>query len=245
MRPQNPQKKRQPPPKVPDTPEIDAADRPLNGEALDYHDSGAIKTKAYFRNGLLTKKVLSYSEARLNFQDSAYDNDLLNGLTTILDDDGRLMMRAWFVNGKLQGPMEIYEEGILQARFMYARGGREGEAVLYNIKTGKVSGIEHYHADKRHGRAKYYDDEGRLVSEIDYRNGKVDGEKIDYYPSGAIMQRASFHKDVMHGEMVGFFENGNPREKKRFEYGSQVGETVSFHKNWKKKRAEEYLRFHG
>jgi antitoxin component YwqK of YwqJK toxin-antitoxin module len=63
-------------------------------------------------------------------------------------------------------------------------GLRTGKWVYRRAETGKISSIEYYTAGKRNGLCIYYDKNGRLESEIEYRDGLIHGTFRFYSPTG-------------------------------------------------------------
>ncbi len=215
-----------------------------DGPVSSYKE-GRLVSAAEFKKGKLDGKMLVYNENGLAVQHSRFGDDRLNGLSVFYDDRGLLIMKANFFNGRLHGLMTVYEEGKMQAQFSYVSGVKEGQSVHYNLKTGRPSGIEHYKNGKPDGKALWYDEEGNLLSEAMFKQGKMEGEKRDYYKSGQIMQQTFYVADKPHGTAIGYFENGYVREKKEFRDGKQVGDTLQFNKNWKKKKEDIFVEFSG
>ncbi len=224
-------------------PDTDDGIRLLHGPVSSYDDKGRLKADAEFRKGKLDGKMLVYNENGQTVQHSRFGDDRLNGLSVFYDDKGLLIMKASFLNGKLHGLMSVYEEGHLQAQFNYVNGVREGQAVHYNLKTGQISGTQQYKNDKPDGKAVWYDEEGILLSETMFKEGKMEGEKRDYYKNGQLMLQTFYVADKLHGTATGYFENGHIREKKEFRDGKQVGKTLEFNKNWKKKKEDIFVEF--
>lgn len=223
--------------------DTDAEIRVLHGPVSSYDDKGRLKTGIEFKKGKVDGKMLVYNENGQAVQHSRFGDDMLNGLSAFYDDRGLLIMKANFLNGRLHGLMTVYEEGLVQAEFNYVNGVREGRAVHYNLKTGQPSGTQQYKNDKPDGKAVWYDEEGNLLSETMFRQGKMEGEKRDYYKNGQIMLQSFYVADKLHGTATGYFENGHIREKKEFRDGKQVGKTLEFNKNWKKKKEDIFVEF--
>lgn len=81
-----------------------------------------------------------------------------------------------------------------------------------------------------HGEAKEVDDKGNLVAECNYKNGKLDGLFIRYYPDGETIESSSEYRN---GKLEGHSHSYHPNGKLAFEgsYKNGLAQGLHIHYN--------------
>jgi len=59
------------------------------------------------------------------------------------------------------------------------------------------------------GVASVWDDVGRMIAQIPYSKGSLEGESLYYHPSGAVWKTACFHRNLENGTRCTYLENGD------------------------------------
>lgn len=95
---------------------------------------------------------------------------------------------------------------------------RTGKWVGHWTETGKISSVEYYIGGKRNGLCIYYDVNGRLQNEIEYRNDSLHGVFKFYSPNG--QKEVSEFK---HGKQEGI--------TRYYNYKGQLVEEYEYHNN--------------
>ncbi len=183
-----------------------------------FYPNGGMKSRAYYKEGLIDGKLEAFFE------------------------DGTIRLEQYFVKGFPVGDhREFYSKeeggGQLSGVLHYDQKSRlQGKAETF-YPNGRIQSVKEYKDDEFHGKSASWDEEGNLLVEIDYKNGKMNGrffKKLEdgkeivyhykdnqrhglhtiYYSSddGVNKQRAfevTFVEGVSEGEAVEYDEKGN------------------------------------
>lgn len=111
----------------------------------------------------------------------------------------------------------------------------------------------------------YYEDGRSLFERASYKNGKLSGKRVLYYPSGqpeiiesyiddilidtlyvfyesgSIKRKAPYTNGVLTGVLLVFYENGQLKEEVTFEENRENGKFVEYHENGQIKWTGQYL----
>jgi antitoxin component YwqK of YwqJK toxin-antitoxin module len=94
----------------------------------------------------------------------------------------------------------------------------------------------------RHGITKNYDEQGNLMSTVNYVDGYKDGVTVNYYKSGAKNQEMYYEKNQLQGEAKMYYEDGNVYMITNFKDGKKHGLEKTFYKNGKVQMEAEYYK---
>lgn len=123
-----------------------------NGTWLTYHDEGRIKTLSTYVDGQKTGPYMELSNRGQIEKQIEYQGDKLHGVSTTYKF-GKPIKETPYVNGKI-----------------------EGRYVEYNDKGDQVAKEVYFKDGKQHGSLKYFDENGKVTLEYEYKNGeKVSG----------------------------------------------------------------------
>ena len=149
-------------------------------------------------DGTPIKKLEKYNESNILIESGETLNDLKTGTWTTFHSDGRVKSISSYIAGKLDGVQinlsdrghvelqAMYKDGLLDGNWTsYQNGSRKLEERFYIMgklngvnkhysKTGKLQKEIGFKDDLQHGVFKYYDDEGNVTLEYEYK----DGEKV-------------------------------------------------------------------
>ena len=155
-----------------------------------------------------------------------------------------LMIETYYKNGKLHGEYKHYDLfQKLKTELTYKEGEAEGTYKEYH-EDGTLKEIGQYVAGKREGEwKKYYNglNSSALEGRENYRNDKLEGECITFYPSGKIMSKGNYKDGKLHGEYKSLYENGNIREDINFSYGEFHEKYRLYHENGELSRKWQYI----
>ena len=132
-----------------------------SGETLDGMKTGTWTT--YFTDGRV-KSISSYIAGKLN------------GVQVNFTDRGQVELQAFYKDGILHGPWTSYNNGSRKKEErVYNMGKLNGINRHYN-RVGKLQKEMGFKDDVQHGIFRYYDEEGNITLEYEYKNGeKVSG----------------------------------------------------------------------
>jgi len=134
------------------------------GQWIEYHDNGVVKSKGEFKNGLPTGEFLYYNE------------------------NGKLQAKNVFAENGYDAVTEIYsEKGKVVAKGFYKNKKRDGEWQYFDEEQGMLILVEHYNYGVLHGHWVSYYRTGEPQFEGEYVNGTMIGKWITYDPEGNVI----------------------------------------------------------
>ena len=105
-----------------------------------------------------------------------YVNGLREGLALKMVSRGQIEQKARYHQGMLNGPWTQYKFGKVIEERNYVIGKLDGNVKSYDDRTWKLKQEVQYKEGKQHGYFRYYDEEGNVTLEYEYKNGeKVSG----------------------------------------------------------------------
>lgn len=122
----------------------------------------------YHPNSVVPKQVISYVDGKYN------------GIYLEFNNRGYLELRANYKNNLLHGPWAKYRFGRPTHEAHYTEGKLDGVYREYIMNTGKLTKEISYKNGVMDGPYRYYNEDGNVTLEYEYRNGeKVGGGEID------------------------------------------------------------------
>ncbi len=142
-----------------------------------------------FGNGIV--KVIKYNEDRIPLESGFLLNGIKNGMwATHWKDNGRIKVLTSYINGVKNGvSLEFNNRGQVEKKINYANGKKNGFAG--NYKFGRTELLAKYKDDQFDGDYKEYFTSGTNAGDISklvqYKNGKQDGKLIYYNEEGNVV----------------------------------------------------------
>ena len=128
---------------------------------------------------------------------NSYDTEQYKGV--------RLAVPKFFINGRepssrtIQAWSKIIEEELCDLDSLeinyYSDGSKRYEIQIEDCK--------------REGIAEYWDELGNLSKTVEFKNGKLNGEKNTYYPSGKIKETSTYKNDKLNGTLIKYDVDGD------------------------------------
>lgn len=158
-------------------------------------------------------KFTEFYESGQKFAEGNYDNGVHDGPWTFWYENGQICKVVTFNKGRANGAWDVFrEDGTLAAKKSYKNNIRDGEWVFFH-DDGKTRKLEERYVDgKREGVSRSYfpngkplreitysgndvsglltewDDTGRKLGEVNFKDGKRDGKLILYRPDGTTIE---------------------------------------------------------
>jgi antitoxin component YwqK of YwqJK toxin-antitoxin module len=122
----------------------------------------------------------------------------------------------------------------------------EGKRTGYWVITGAISSEKGYApeakveegnfiSNRKDGLWKKYYPNGKIKSEIEYKNGKPSGKFVTYFDNGQIEENGTWKTGKFTGSYEMYYPNGQIRTQKTFnESGQPEGKVVMYHPNGQK-----------
>ncbi len=140
-------------------------------------------------------------------QDSA-GNYVNHGMWKTWDERGNLVAQGEFEHGRRTGTWVRWYRGAADAKLLsqmpyqqfagpfisqatFKDGQLDGAWTIYDGKQHKISQW-HFVEGRRHGMSTWWFSTGRKMREIQYRDGDMDGELIEYGPAGSVLSKSTY-----------------------------------------------------
>ena len=136
----------------------------------------------------------------------------------------------------------------LSGSLVYGQNAKdaEGKKTGYWVFTGAISSEQGYAPDakveegnfisnRKDGLWKKYYPNGKIKSEIEYKNGKPSGKFTTYFDNGQIEEKGTWKTGKFTGGYEMYYSNGQIRTQQTFnENGQREGKVVMYHPNGQK-----------
>ena len=149
---------------------------------------------------------------------------------------GDLMSKGVTESGLPRGTWEWYYENSLKKREMvYGDDGIRTKSMEW-YKKGNKKYEQGWNGNIQHGKCKYWNKEGKIIKDYNYRNGKLHGKFTDYYITGIKRSQGQMKFDMMNGNWIFWFHNGKKEVECETELGNPFGSANIYHDNGKLKQ---------
>ena len=148
-----------------------------------------------------------------------------NGVYEEWTDDGQIVVRENYKDGKMDGVCEEWwEDGKLRYRENYKKGVLEGP---YEYRNSKGNLIErgNYKNKKYHGLIEKWDEwsDGVLVSREQYKEAILDGISELYYRDGSLKSRQMYIDGIRNGLCEEWYNNGQLKSRTNYKNDNPDG----------------------
>ncbi len=175
-----------------------------------YNNYGALSAKGKFNEeGKKTGEWNWYNEDGSSSEKGVYENGEIHGLYHVYHSNGKLRMEANFKEGK-----------------------RHGKSIYYN-KYGAETEIANYNEGEYKGEYLTFHDLGKdfVDYKINYKDGEIDGEIIEYYPDGKIQYKVNFIDGKKQGKSITYYHSGKIDVEKNYIDNKLDGAYKEYHFN--------------
>jgi antitoxin component YwqK of YwqJK toxin-antitoxin module len=90
----------------------------------------------------------------------------------------------------------------------------------------------------RIGESLVFSKEGKVMQRMNYKNGKLDGERIHYYPYGNVLAKYTYSEGILEGPYSYFYETGQLNEEGGYKNGKPHGVWRSYDEGGKVEEVE-------
>jgi len=192
-----------------------------------------------------------------------FENNIATGLFTYWDDKaskykelvkkGSVDVReTYFKAGQKHGEQFTrYPSSAIKSIIEFRRGNEINRSVWFH-EDGTYSRIKNFSKNllvsdryfdegKPHGKTKFYYDNGKLDTEIDYTGGIKNGLSIAYSKSGKVIEEINFKDDSFHGTLTEFWPNGKKLHQTNFDMNTKHGKHESWYESGIKQSEMTYV----
>lgn len=150
-------------------------------------DSITIYEKSFYENGRVSGEGTGFisngkfvaKDFKRYYESGELWYSMTDSLSLSYERDGQLYMKVQMINGIKNGFMDVYQNGELVYKIEYKNDLKNGRLITYNLKTNKISFEDTYKDGSRLGPSKHYDNGGKLVKELFYKDNCI--LKVVYY----------------------------------------------------------------
>lgn len=166
------------------------------------------------------------AEGRL-VERAEFHRGVLDGITAVFAPSGLMLQEMHFAREQPDGPMLVHDEnGGLLARLTWLAGALERPATIFN--NGRLLVEMAFRAGLLNGEMRIYTEAGTLVSAATYRDGRLNGVMTVYRPDGSIMRTMDYVDGLLQGEATDYDGQGAARTRTLFKAGRRDGPLTEF-----------------
>ncbi len=217
------------------------------GEYLLDQRQGA--TKAYYENGNV-KYIYDYlmgtcegtgnsyfENGNLEATGNYYD-DNLDGVYKLYYESGKLDAVSNYVEGDHEGEYKsYYGDSVVSGIFWF----HEGNILAYSSADKDGKSVKRIQLDKGSGDVTTYFPNGNKAIVCTYKNGYVDGKRINYMPDGKINSDENFITGYANGIQKYYYEGSAVlKEEDNYYYGELDGICTYYYKDGSVEHTETY-----
>ena len=218
------------------------------GDEYQYNDKGVLTLASTFSNNILNGPEKGYHETGevkyiRNYVNGKIEGDEIGYLKT-----GEIKYKRKFKNGILNGEdIGYYKSGEILYKRTYNNGFLFGEEMGYDKKGNKLyikyydnniilqsdSNLSRENEPSSLRKISFFYNSGELKEEVNYLNGKINGQSIGFYKSGSKSYVFNYEEGVLQGISDTYFENGKLKSSCAFHNGKKNGEEVKYNQEKK------------
>jgi len=138
-----------------------------------------------------------------------------------------------FKNGKEVGVFKFYDISNSRQPVIIKNFFKDSDSLFVQFYTvsGKIQTEGFLYGKNRVGNWKYFNKNGTLMSEENYKNGKLNGEQLIYYSDGQITEFAIYEDGLKNGITSKYASNGILIEEITYKKGKPNGLAKYFELN--------------
>ena len=148
------------------------------------------------------------------FAEGRYANGVHDGSWSFWYDNGQLCKTVVFQKGRAEGAWDVFRnDGTLMAKKAYKNNQRDGLWVSYyeDGKTPKMD--ETYVNGRREGPSRAYFADGKVQREVTFKQDQLDGLTTEWDQSGRKIGELNFKEGKRHGRYVLYKPDGTTLEQ--------------------------------
>ena len=134
-----------------------------------------------------------------------------------------------------------YKDGSTEAEVPYQKGEVNGTYKLYYPQNKGIHIEAGVKGDVYDGEFKEYGENGRVIMETTYQDGKIVKNMKIYYDDGALLLDTPFVDGVRKGTAIGYYENGKKAFTIPYDKDQISGLLTIYYPNGKPKTEKRYL----
>lgn len=222
-----------------------------NGSCVSCYRNGIVENQIKIVNGKQDSVGVSYFQSGCPQSKMTFVLGIMDGPTLFFfDSTGRKEIEQNFKMGKKEGKFisfqnneendtikietykydkldgmkkEFFENGKVKRFVYYKNGLPDGSHKQFNIDGKLIVDIE-FKEGKNHGAWTYYFDDGKVANVQNWNRGIKNGEFKTMDNKGLILKQAFYKKGIPEGKHIENYEDGNPKHVTQYLKGEIIEE---------------------
>ena len=238
-------------------------DNLMNGDYISYYENGEINSQGKYKDGIQIGDWVYYNKYGEKTEEMFYDEKgKKTGIYKQYDIDGILFNEIDYKNGnpiayhffdkngavlkdvkKSKGSFiyeGFYADGVNSSKGNYLlEDGKDGKWEYFDI-NGNLHSVEYFSKGKLVGDETFYFTDGKLKTEMSYKNDSLSGYYVDYYSNGNINFQGWYENDNRTGEWNYYYSDTTLKETYYFINGKLNGKQYYYSPKGKLYMTQEY-----
>ena len=173
----------------------------------------------------------NYKNGKLRYKGQFEKGYEVGEFTFYFPDGKKKSVMVFSEKGKKAAVRTYYKNGIQQSTGAYYQKKKDGVWKFFDKNKKRVVKQEAYSKGIKHGAWKVYYPNGKVATEIIWKNGERNGAWKEYFEDGQLKLSATFLNDKMVGDYVSYFINKKISRRGRYIDGKQDGKWISYNDN--------------
>lgn len=198
-----------------------------DGPVKEIDENGNVRLEATYRNNKLEGELLRYNEQGMLLSRESYKDGKLNGAAQYYNyyTPGTMVTSANYQNSLLEGEWSTtFPNGNLRSKATYRNGQLQGPKNIF-YQNGNINVKENYENGKHEGQRLVYFPEGTLWYQENYKNGHLDGERFCFFPNGKKFIEEYYIDGLLEGARTTFTKDGQVLSQEQYHWGTLVHNT--------------------
>ena len=202
---------------------------PYTGTCETCHNNGLKQRVVNFRDGKVHGIDTTYYTSGCPQVVREHIDGVESGTWTYFNDSsGLVAWRTQFRDGEKHGKSINYSHYMVGTDKMTVKIGQSEKEIRFGIYERDTIKIEHFKNGKLDGQKKEYYPGSKIRKEVSYKEGRLDGPYIYYDEEGNILQELEYKNGKKHGEWKFYYDNGKLLRTENWSEGVKSGEFKTF-----------------
>ena len=204
--------------------------RPFSGRCETCHPNGIRERIVTFEEGYTDGSDTTTYPSGCTQVVRTHIKGAENGTWTYYNDSSGLV--AWkinFLNGEKHGESIYYSHNLVDTKSKKIKVGNQDVNHRYGVYDSDTLKIEHYKDGRLHGPRIEYFPTGDVKKEVHYKEGKMHGPFLVYNEEGTLLQELSYEEGKKDGEWKYYYESGDILKIENWDEGTKRGDFKSFY----------------
>lgn len=235
----------------------------FDGESLAYDECGHLLASIHYCRGSLEGLSTYYHTNGAVWKEIPYISNNVSGELKIYYDNGDLLQSTYYYNGSKEGAsnrywpcnrpaaVECYKKNLLiEGSYFDLQGEKvcgvvNGEGVRPLFGKSTLSELHEIKHGVEEGSVQVFDEEGRLLTSYNIKNGLKQGEEVRFYPKKLNKEpqkklSISWYQGKIQGVVKTWYENGMMESQKEMSDNKRNGVSTAWFREGQLMMIEEY-----